>query len=86
VPTLPSTGMRWITGGTFRMGADQSYPEEAPVHTVAVGDFWIDAQRRWCTCPVQGEMIPIPSGYAMTGWRRAESGLGGRILVFGLGH
>jgi formylglycine-generating enzyme len=25
------------------MGADQSYPEEAPVHTVAVGDFWIDA-------------------------------------------
>jgi len=29
---------------------------------------------RWCTLPVQGEMIPIPRGYAMTGWRRTESG------------
>jgi hypothetical protein len=29
---------------------------------------------RWCTRPVQGEMIPIPSCYAMTDWRRTESG------------
>jgi formylglycine-generating enzyme required for sulfatase activity len=34
--------MRWIPGGTFRMGAEQSYPEEAPVHTVAVSGFWMD--------------------------------------------
>ena len=31
-----------ISGGTFRMGSDKHYPEEAPVHRVAVGGFWID--------------------------------------------
>jgi formylglycine-generating enzyme len=38
----PDRGMRWIPGGTFRMGAEKSYPEEAPVHTVTVGGFWMD--------------------------------------------
>jgi formylglycine-generating enzyme len=33
-----------IPGGTFRMGSDRHYPEEAPVHRVTVSDFWIDAQ------------------------------------------
>ena len=36
-------GMQWIPGGTFRMGADRSYPEEAPVHSVTVSGFWMDA-------------------------------------------
>lgn len=31
-----------IPGGTFRMGSDHHYPEEAPVHRVAVDAFWID--------------------------------------------
>jgi formylglycine-generating enzyme len=35
-------GMRWIPGGTFRMGADGSYPEEAPAHTASVSGFWMD--------------------------------------------
>jgi sulfatase modifying factor 1 len=35
-------GMRWIEGATFRMGADRSYPEEAPVHAVTVSGFWMD--------------------------------------------
>jgi formylglycine-generating enzyme len=35
-------GMVWIAGGTFRMGSDRHYPEEAPVHRVTVGSFWID--------------------------------------------
>src|SRR5215210_3783235 len=39
---LPDPGMVWIEGGTFRMGSDQHYPEEAPVHRVAVSGFWID--------------------------------------------
>jgi formylglycine-generating enzyme len=38
----PDYGMRWIPGGTFRMGDDHAYPEEAPAHTVAVSGFWID--------------------------------------------
>jgi formylglycine-generating enzyme len=34
--------MVWIPGGTFRMGSNNHYPEEAPVHRVQVGGFWID--------------------------------------------
>jgi formylglycine-generating enzyme required for sulfatase activity len=31
-----------IPGGTFRMGSDRHYPEEAPSHRVTVDGFWID--------------------------------------------
>jgi formylglycine-generating enzyme required for sulfatase activity len=31
-----------IGGGTFCMGSDRHYPEEAPAHTVNVDGFWID--------------------------------------------
>jgi sulfatase modifying factor 1 len=34
--------MIWIQGGTFRMGSDKHYAEEAPVHRVTVDAFWID--------------------------------------------
>jgi formylglycine-generating enzyme required for sulfatase activity len=34
--------MVWIPGGTFRMGSDNHYPEEAPVHRVTVDGFWIN--------------------------------------------
>ena len=40
--TPPAAGMVWIPGGTFRMGSDRHYPEEAPVHRVTVDGFWID--------------------------------------------
>ena len=33
--------MVWIAGGTFRMGSDHHYPEEAPAHNVKVPGFWI---------------------------------------------
>jgi formylglycine-generating enzyme required for sulfatase activity len=35
-------GMVLIPGGTFRMGSDRHYPEEAPAHRVTVEGFWID--------------------------------------------
>ena len=31
-----------IPGGTFAMGSEHHYPEEAPVHRVTVDGFWID--------------------------------------------
>ena len=38
----PAEGMVWIPGGTFLMGSDRHYPEEAPAHKVAVNGFWMD--------------------------------------------
>jgi formylglycine-generating enzyme required for sulfatase activity len=35
--------MVWVPGGTFLMGSDEHYPEEAPVHPVTVSSFWMDA-------------------------------------------
>jgi formylglycine-generating enzyme len=34
--------MIWVPGGTFQMGSDDFYPEERPVHRVAVDKFWMD--------------------------------------------
>ena len=38
----PADGMVWVPGGTFLMGSDRHYAEEAPAHQVAVGGFWMD--------------------------------------------
>jgi sulfatase modifying factor 1 len=40
---LPSRhDMVFVEGGTFPMGSDRHYPEEAPVHRVTVSPFFID--------------------------------------------
>jgi len=38
----PSENMAWIPGGTFLMGSNDHYPEEAPAHYVTVEGFWMD--------------------------------------------
>jgi formylglycine-generating enzyme len=38
----PADNMVWIPNGTFRMGSNAHYAEEAPVRSVAVDGFWID--------------------------------------------
>src|SRR5687767_9631580 len=38
----PAKHMVWIPGGTFAMGSNDFYPEERPVHRVAVDGFWLD--------------------------------------------
>ncbi len=38
----PHPNMAWIPGGNFRMGSEEFYPEERPVHQVHVDGFWMD--------------------------------------------
>ncbi|HZN08021.1 MAG TPA: formylglycine-generating enzyme family protein [Pyrinomonadaceae bacterium] len=38
----PAKDMVWIPGGTFMMGSNDHYPEEAPAHQVTVDGFWMD--------------------------------------------
>jgi sulfatase modifying factor 1 len=38
----PHPDMAWVPGGTFRMGSDKFYPEEAPIHEASVNGFWMD--------------------------------------------
>ena len=54
----PAEEMAWIPGGTFQMGSESFYPEERPVHEVAVDGFWMDVHpvtaaeyRRSCARP-----------------------------------
>jgi sulfatase modifying factor 1 len=37
----PAGDMVWIPAGSFRMGSDEHYAEEAPAHDVEVGGFWL---------------------------------------------
>lgn len=37
-----SPNMLWVPSGTFRMGSEDFYPEERPVHEVHVDGFWMD--------------------------------------------
>ena len=48
----PAGDMVSLPGGTFRMGSDKHYPEEAPSHCVTVGPFWIDRT------PVTNRAVP----------------------------
>ena len=38
---VPAGEMVWIPGGSFRMGSDRHYPEEAPARNVEVSGLWI---------------------------------------------
>ncbi|MCY1023650.1 formylglycine-generating enzyme family protein [Pyxidicoccus sp. MSG2] len=38
----PFPDMTWVPGGTYWMGSDRHYPEEAPAHQVTVTGFWMD--------------------------------------------
>jgi formylglycine-generating enzyme required for sulfatase activity len=67
----------WIPGGTFRMGSDKHYPEEAPIHLVTVGGFWSD---RTPVTNRQFRKFINETGY-VTFADRQRLGVDGRLVV-----
>jgi formylglycine-generating enzyme required for sulfatase activity len=59
--------MAFIPGGTFQMGSSDGEPNESPVHTVTVSDFWLDT-----TEVTQKEFYDLMaitySGYLFPNW------------------
>ena len=73
-PGAPAAeGMVWIPGGTFRMGSDHHYPEEAPAHNVTVGGFRMD---RYAVTNAEFKRFVEATGYVTLaeGLIHAESG------------
>jgi len=64
--------MIWIPPGTFVMGSDQHYPEEAPAHTVELAGFWID---RGPVTNAQFLKFVKASGYRTVAERPADAAL-----------
>lgn len=50
----------WIDGGSFIMGADDTYPEEGPAHAVLIDGFWIDVTE---VTNAQFERFVLDTGY-----------------------
>ena len=63
--------MAWVPGGTFRMGSDKHYAEEAPAHRVTVSGFWIDRT------PVKPSVPAVRQGDRPCHLRRDRAGCEG---------
>jgi formylglycine-generating enzyme len=63
--------MAWIPGGTFQMGSDHHYPEEAPTHSVTVGGFWMD---KYTTTNKEFGRFIDETGYITLAERPANAG------------
>ncbi len=61
--------MNWIPGGSFLMGSEEFYPEEAPVHRVRVDGFWVDERP---VTNVQFRRFVAASGYRTTAEDRPD--------------
>jgi formylglycine-generating enzyme len=62
----PHEEMAGIPHGTFRMGSEDFYPEERPVHEVTVGGFWMD---RYTVTNEQFGRFVKATGYVTLGER-----------------
>lgn len=65
----PDEGMVWIPGGTFMMGSDEHYPEEAPAHRVMVDGFWMD---RFTVTNSEFEWFVLATDYVTVAERPAD--------------
>jgi formylglycine-generating enzyme len=67
---VATNDMIQIPGGTFRMGSDHHYPEEAPAHQVTVGGFWI---RKYAVTNAEFKRFVDETGYATLAERPANA-------------
>src|SRR5262245_17349600 len=67
----PAPDMVWIPGGPFRMGSEDFYPEERPIHDVSVDGFWMD---RYAVTNAEFTRFATATGYVTLAERtpRAE--------------
>ncbi|WP_017300994.1 SUMF1/EgtB/PvdO family nonheme iron enzyme [Nodosilinea nodulosa] len=65
----PAKDMAWIPGGTFTMGSDHHYAEEAPAHPVTVDGFWID---KYLVTNAQFQKFVKATGYVTVAERPAN--------------
>lgn len=68
----PASGMVWIPAGSFVMGSDHHYPEEAPAHRAEVAGFWID---RTPVTNAQFLKFVKATGYVTVAERSADASL-----------
>lgn len=68
----PAPGMVWIPGGSFVMGSNHHYPEEAPAHRVELAGFWID---RAPVTNAQFQRFVKSTGYRTVAERPADPAL-----------
>ena len=66
----PGPDMVWIEGGSFTMGSDSHYPEEAPAHPMSVDGFWID---RYTVTNAQFSRFFEATGYVTLAERRPNA-------------
>jgi formylglycine-generating enzyme len=65
----PARDMVWIPGGTFLMGSNDHYEEEAPAHKLRVNGFWID---KYLVTNAQFQKFVKATDYATTAERPAN--------------
>src|SRR5437899_184900 len=78
---LKTGEMVFIPGGTFRMGSDHHYPEEAPSHRAAVDGFWID---RTPVTNRQFKQFVMATGHVTTAEVPRPEGLSRRPAAYAL--
>ena len=62
-----TTGMVWIPGGQFLMGADE-FPDARPVHPVTVKGFWMDEHE-----VTNAEFVRFVAGHRLQNHRRTSA-------------
>src|SRR6266545_7911845 len=72
----PRPSMVWIPGGTFRMGSEDFYPEERPVHEVTVDGFRMD---QYAVTNQEFARFVEATGYVTVGERAPAQGR--RLLI-----